>query len=476
MGRTRLIRKYVGNVERPDLDPGLESPDRNAMTRRLNTPQLVERLARQDVALLDVRPAAAFNGWKLDGEARGGHIRGARNFPLAWLNNVSRGEARAILASKGISAGRTVVVYASRFEASQAMADFLEELGYPQVAVYEPGWQEWAADPGLDVDYLKKYEKLVHPAWVKGMIRNPEERTSREGDPLIFEVGAGEADAYRKGHLPRAVYLDTSSFESPPTWNVLLAEELAQVLTAHGVRQESKVLLYGRRSDATARAALVMLYAGVGDVRLLDGGLQAWVSAGYELETQTRAPVAAEAFGSPIPTHPEYLIDQVTARALLADEDGVLACVRGWDEHVGETSGYDYIQLRGRIPGSTWAGLADTSRESERQFQNVDHTLRDCFETADLWRERGVTASKQVAFYCGTGWRASEAFLCAYLLGWKNISVYDGGWLEWSAQEDNPIEMGEPGSVDWRAARSDPGPRLDSRRGERNAPPEQDTR
>jgi 3-mercaptopyruvate sulfurtransferase SseA len=427
------------------------------MTTRLNTPQLVKRLARQDVDILDVRPPAAFNGWKLDGEDRGGHIRGARNFSVAWLNAVSKPQARAILALKGISAERTVVVYASQFETSQAMADFLEQLGYPQVAVYEPGWGEWAANPGLEVDHLKYYEKLVHPAWAMAMICGSEGQTYREEAPLVFEVGNGGEDAYRQGHLPGAVYLDTKSIESAPTWNVLPMEDLAEILASHGIRRESTVLLYGRRLDAAARAALVMLYAGVRDVRLLDGGLHAWISAGYELEAQSRAPVTVEAFGAQTPAHPEYLLDQVGAQALLADEDGILACVRGWDEHVGETSGYDYIQPRGRIRGSIWAGLADTSQESERQFQNVDHTLRDCFEIADLWRERGLAASKKVAFYCGTGWRASEAFLCAYLLGWQNITVYDGGWLEWSAQENNPIEMGEPGANAWRPALSDPG-------------------
>jgi Rhodanese-like domain len=46
-------------------------------------------------------------------------------------------------------------------------------------------------------------------------------------------------------------------------------------------------------------------------------------------------------------------------------------------------------------------------------------------------------------FYCGTGWRASEAWFCALLMGWQRISVYDGGWLEWAQDPSNPIEVGE---------------------------------
>ena len=53
-------------------------------------------------------------------------------------------------------------------------------------------------------------------------------------------------------------------------------------------------------------------------------------------------------------------------------------------------------------------------------------------EIAANWAEAGITADKWVAFYCGTGWRASETWFYAYLMGWDQVAVYDGGWFEWS--------------------------------------------
>ena len=59
----------------------------------------------------------------------------------------------------------------------------------------------------------------------------------------------------------------------------------------------------------------------------------------------------------------------------------------------------------------------------------------------------GITRVKRVAFYCGTGWRASETWFYAHLMGWEDIAVYDGGWYEWSSDPvNNPIERGEPGT------------------------------
>ena len=45
----------------------------------------------------------------------------------------------------------------------------------------------------------------------------------------------------------------------------------------------------------------------------------------------------------------------------------------------------------------------------------------------------------------GTGWRASETWFYAHLMGWNRIAVYDGGWYEWSGNlGENPTEVGEP--------------------------------
>ena len=58
-----------------------------------------------------------------------------------------------------------------------------------------------------------------------------------------------------------------------------------------------------------------------------------------------------------------------------------------------------------------------------------------------LWRAAGVHRAHHNAFYCGTGWRASLAFFYAWVMGWERISVYDGGWYEWSSDPANPVAI-----------------------------------
>jgi thiosulfate/3-mercaptopyruvate sulfurtransferase len=185
------------------------------------------------------------------------------------------------------------------------------------------------------------------------------------------------------------------------------------------------------------------MYAGVEDVRLLDGGFEAWLSAGYETESEGHQPTPGQAFGTQIPARPAYIIDLADAKALLADPNGVLVSVRSWPEFTGETSGYSEIEARGRIAGAVW-GQGGSDPYHMQPYRNIDHTMCNYHDIEANWRDAGITPDKRIAFYCGTGWRASETFFYAYLLGWSNIAVYDGGWLEWSQDASNPTERGEP--------------------------------
>jgi thiosulfate/3-mercaptopyruvate sulfurtransferase len=76
-----------------------------------------------------------------------------------------------------------------------------------------------------------------------------------------------------------------------------------------------------------------------------------------------------------------------------------------------------------------------------QNYRNMDNTMREYHEIEVFWRDVGITPDKRVAFYCGTGWRASETFFYAHLMGWPSVAVYDGGWYEWSRDESNPIRL-----------------------------------
>jgi thiosulfate/3-mercaptopyruvate sulfurtransferase len=191
------------------------------------------------------------------------------------------------------------------------------------------------------------------------------------------------------------------------------------------------------------RSAAILLYAGVRDVRILNGGLNQWQEAGFPVSTEEKKPEPKSEFGAQIPARPEVFIDMPKAKELLKADDGELVSIRSWEEFIGNVSGYNYIGKTGRIPGAVFGNCGSDAYHMEN-YRNPDHTMRSFHETAAGWTENDIVPKKHIAFYCGTGWRASEAFWNAYLMGWPKVSIYDGGWFEWSNDPDNPVETGEP--------------------------------
>jgi thiosulfate/3-mercaptopyruvate sulfurtransferase len=426
----------------------------------VSTAELRQRLNDPDLTIVDVRPLFAYNGWRASGEARGGHIPGAVAFPSAWLESLDDAEVERLLQSKAIVPGREVVLYGDVGDDVSAVRTKLMDLGLANVRTHEPGWAEWAADETLPVERLPNYDKLVHTDWLRQLLDGEQPEAAPAGRFLLFHVNFGVPEEYEDGHIPRALYLDTNRLESPDDWNRRSPKELEQALCELGITHDATVVVYGRDTEGDAnekwpgrragqiaanRAALILRYAGVEDVRVLDGGYDQWARAGNPLETGVREPTPVSSFGLQVPRHPEFIVDIDEAKQILADrEHAALVSVRSWNEHIGKVSGYNYIDPAGRIAGDVWGNCGSDAYHMQH-YRTVDNTMRAYPEIADNWKDAGITADKWVAFYCGTGWRASETWFYAYLMDWKRIAVYDGGWFEWSKDPiNNPIEVGEP--------------------------------
>ncbi len=421
----------------------------------VSTREILSFLGNHSVHIIDVRPVDAYNGWKLAGEKRGGHIPGARSIPLKWVNYIDWIE---IIRKKGILPENKIIIYAYyREDAERAAKRFLNS-GYTDVNIYSGFLTELTPDNSITLEYLPRYRYLVHPDWVNDLLndKKPDEYDNKRY--VIAQAHYRNRDAYLSGHIPGAIDIDTLALEAPETWNRRSPSELKETLEKHGISSDTTVVLYGKymhpdnndpfpgsaAGDIGAlRCAFIMMYAGVKDVRVLNGGIQSWIDAGFEVSYEDEKTQPIKEFGAKIPVHPELAVDTPEAKEILRSIDAELVCVRSWAEYIGEVSGYNYIHAKGRIPGAIFADCGSDAYHMEN-YRNLDLTTREYSEVSDIWIKNGITPDKHLAFYCGTGWRGSEAWFNAWLMGWPRVSVYDGGWFEWSNDPQNPYETGIP--------------------------------
>ena len=292
----------------------------------------------------------------------------------------------------------------------------------------------------------------VTPEWVKSVIDGGQ---AGYENYVIAEVAypAEPSDGYNAGHLPGAIYVSIQDVEdatgSPEgAYNLLAAEDVRDYMLGHGITKDTKVILYGDDPAGTARQAYGYIWCGVEDVKILNGGKDAWTAAGFETETDANTLDAAADFGVEVPAHPEYWVSIEDAKDRLAnDANFKLVSIRSEPEWLGETSGYTYMDKAGEPEGAVWGKGAQTAYDVA-DFVNEDGTVKDLDGFKAVWEGCDFTLDNDLAFYCGTGWRACPPFLVLYENGYDNIAVYDGGWYEWLMHDDYPVQVGDPASDD----------------------------
>jgi thiosulfate/3-mercaptopyruvate sulfurtransferase len=286
---------------------------------------------------------------------------------------------------------------------------------------------------------VEKTKVFVSPEWVKSVIdgKQPESKNYK-----IIEAAWGPAKDdkdYVAAHIPGAAHMNTDDIEEPTYWNIRTGDEIKKVMANYGITKDTTVIVYGGDSGAT-RVAFTFLWAGVENVKVVDGGLNAWTKAGYTTNKDIEEPVATtEDFGTAVPAHPEYLLSMPKeVQAEMAKNDKFrLVSIRSLDEFEGKTSGYDYIKRAGEPKGAVWG-------HDETDYRNADGTFIDFDKAVGMWNEQGVTKDNEIAFYCGTGWRATIPWLMAYENGWNNVKLYDGGWFVWQMDQNNPVQAITP--------------------------------
>lgn len=134
--------------------------------KAISTEVLQEKVQDNAWVIVDTRLNDAYNGWKLDGVKRGGHIKGAVDFSANWLSVYSDRKDEVLeqaLKTKRIDLDKNIVLYDANGKDALVVADYLSKKGYKYLYKYDI--KQWADDENLPMERYKNYQMIV-PAFI----------------------------------------------------------------------------------------------------------------------------------------------------------------------------------------------------------------------------------------------------------------------------------------------------------------------
>jgi thiosulfate/3-mercaptopyruvate sulfurtransferase len=206
--------------------------------------------------------------------------------------------------------------------------------------------------------------------------------------------------------------------------------DLEAAARAWGIRHDGLVVVYDDWNRAgSARAWWVLTAAGLDNVRILDGGLAAWRSAGHRLET---GPVNPAVGNVTVPQGDLYAGSRPTLTAEQAGAGAVtLLDARAPERYRGDVEPLDPVA--GHIPGAknlpSGAVLA------------ADGTFLGDYALSQLLSDRGIERHGAVGAYCGSGVTATVTIAALAAMG-REVALYPGSWSEWSSDPARAVERG----------------------------------
>jgi len=278
---------------------------------------------------------------------------------------------------------------------------------------------------------------LVETAWLDGHLSEPDLRIldcsvimKATGDGGYVFVGG--RDAWERGHIPRSVFVDVltelSIKDDPRPAMMPGPEEFAHTMAALGVGEGTRVVLYDRSHHSwAARVWWMLRVCGFDAAAVLNGGWQKWISEGRRISTEA-ANYPRGTFRPRL--RPGLMVTKQEVLNSLHSKGLCLVNALSPEEHRGEKT---HFARAGRIPGSTNVDYQSLVDPQTHAYLSAEH-LRELFEAA------GAMSADRVITYCGAGIAASSDALALTLLGKKNVAVYDGSLMEWTADPTLPME------------------------------------
>ena len=257
------------------------------------------------------------------------------------------------------------------------------------------------------------------------------------GNPGLVIVDIRRVEDYRTDHVPGSINVIYGSWavskggfdnEIPDD------DDLTDLLSSSGIGLDSWVVIVGQVNSATdrvnrTRVAWTMIYAGIVNVAILDGGYNKWVADKKAVSTEGTRPKPKSykgTFNRNVFANKDYVLGRLGSKTIVVD-------VRDPDYYSGKLK-VPVVSKAGHIRGTPNLPISLTF--------NKDGTFKDRNELeAAASTVVGADRSQEIIVYCNTGRESSNWwFLLHEVLGYEDVKNYDGSMQEWSKDANAPVE------------------------------------
>jgi len=261
-------------------------------------------------------------------------------------------------------------------------------------------------------------------------------------DPHLRLIDFRHKAKYYLGHIPGAIQMwrpETEDRRQSVPGLPAPTPQIEKLLGRLGLGSHDTVIIYSDQCDHT-RLWWVLAHYGfpLNQMRLLDGGFEAWKAKGYP--TQLTSPqIKPTTFQFPTQPQKDYLLANLAeVKEALASSDKTIVDVRNPRLFLGEVT-REGAARPGRIPGAVgifWIENRVTMGPNKGCWKSAA-------ELKELYAAQGITPDKDIYIYGHTSLSASFTLVSLHLAGYplEKLHVYGGGWIEWSRSKE-PAETG----------------------------------
>jgi len=281
----------------------------------------------------------------------------------------------------------------------------------------------WLAQ-NLDLENLRVFDCTVN------VVPNPDLELAKK-IPFIYQTNLSD---FEKSHIPYAGYIDIANMLSDVSSALPLMmppeKQFVDVMSKFGVTQESRIILYSATEQNWATRLWWMLRSfGFTNAAVLNGGWGKWLAEARPVSDSACRYKTGEFIAQ---SDPNLFVDKDQVLSAIGKNNVRIINALPEPMYTG-TSPFAFGR-KGRITGSVNIPFISLLDPDTGTYLPADK-LQDLFNTVD------VENAERLITYCGGGVAASnDAFVLA-LLGYDNVSVYDGSMLEWGNDTSLPMDV-----------------------------------